>query len=283
MPVDDRTKRLANPALLAKMRAAIPRDMQKADADDVVQGVFEELLATVLPDTDDGLIGLAVVTVRRRCTDRFRALQRRKQRDVEDLELGESLPEPEVPRDAVDEDLQRIQDAVEAEIARGRLSPQDRDLARMLAQGMTLAQIAEATGEPLGTVKWRASRLKAHMAKYWYLYAATAVLLVVAGMTRKRTAFEIGRDLTGETPPPAGSTEPLLYSADHYISMAQDMCDDNFWSECEKHLDEARQVDPLSERRPEVIAMRAQIAKAKVDSGPVDDPFKGPSKGPGKR
>jgi DNA-directed RNA polymerase specialized sigma24 family protein len=279
MPSDDRTARLADPDLLAKMRAAVPRDMQKADADDVVQGVFERLLLMEsLPADKDGLIGLSITMVKHREIDVFRSRNRRAGREIDDVLLGESVAEPEVPRDELDEHLQLLIHAADQEVLKGRLPPKASELARMLAQGMSPAEIAAATGRPVGTVKSDTSRLKAHLARYWYLYAAGMVLLVVAGLVRKRTAFDIGRDITGETPPPASSTQPqLLYSADHYIGTAADACADQFWDDCEKNLDLAKQVDPLSEQRPQVVAMREQIAQTKVvydGGGPLKPPLK---------
>jgi RNA polymerase sigma factor (sigma-70 family) len=280
-PDDDRIARLSDPDVLAKVRASVPRDMQPADASDVVQKVFERLLlAPELPRTKDGLLGLAVVTTRHVAIDELRRAGRRAKKDIDvDGEgVEESLADAAEDDSAEAEQVRLLNRAVEGEIAKGRLTEDKRELARMLVAGMTPTQIARATGRPLGTVKSDVSRLKAHLAKYWHLYVGAAVIALVFYVARKyRTpGFEIGPDdlamsasATASTARPATSVAPP--DPQKLRDDARDMCRDGFYPDCEKDLDQAKALDPTGESLPYVKDMRATIAKWKaLKSAPQD-------------
>ncbi len=281
---DDRLERLADPDLLIRVRTAVPREMQPADAKDVVQRVYEKLLLIdPLPATKDGLYGLAFVMTRHESIDEFRRLGKRAAKfvDVEaaptsDREpLAASIAEPPNEAAMTEEQIELVLRAVDGEIAKGRLSEDKRELARMLVAGMTPTQIAKAKGVPVGTVKSDASRLRAHLAKHWGLYAGTAVVLLVVFAVRMRRPGEpeIGPDdvamsATATTARPAASTAP---DAEALRNLAIQMCQDGFYVPCEEKLDQAKAVDPASESLPFVKEMRETIArwKARKNAPPV--------------
>jgi DNA-directed RNA polymerase specialized sigma24 family protein len=279
----ERTRRLADPALHAKVRSVLPRNLQPADGDDVVQKVFIRLLLIAeLPPTPERLMGLAIVVTKRVAVDHFRRVGVKKGREVDVEEhvdvLGASEPEVSIDEG---EQLRLALQHVEERVAEGDLPANMLVIARMLAEGKSDEEIAAVTGQTKAAVKMAKSRLRKHLRQYWVAYlagASLAIVLLVFAVRRPSGACDIGRDLTGETPAPATSTQPqLLYSADHYIGMAQDACDDQFWDDCEKNLDYAKQVDPLSEQRPQVVEMREKIAKVRAPSD-AGEPFKGPIK-----
>jgi RNA polymerase sigma factor (sigma-70 family) len=278
---DERIERLADPALLAKVRDAVPREMQVADAKDVVQRVYEKLLLIdPLPATKDGLFGLAHVMTKHEAIDEFRRQGRRAAKfvDVEgapssDREpLGASIPEPPSEGTMTDEQIETLLRVVEGEIAKGRLSEDKRELARMLVDGMTPSQIAKARGVPVGTAKSDASRLRAHIAKYWSVYASTAVIVLVVFAVRLRRPgpeSEIGPDTAAMSASAAPSTAPAGSTSRgrSFMDQATLMCADGFYDECEKDLDQAVARNPQFEALPEVKAMRAAIAKWKAQEG----------------
>ncbi len=90
-----RTKRLADAALMAKVRDFVPRKLQKADADEIVQKVFLRLLLiATLPPTQDRLLGLAVIVTKQVSLDHFRRVSVRLGREVDVEEQSEPCRSP---------------------------------------------------------------------------------------------------------------------------------------------------------------------------------------------
>jgi DNA-directed RNA polymerase specialized sigma24 family protein len=279
MPDDDRTARLADPAVLAKVRDSVPKDMQAADAKDVVQAVFLRLLAlTTLPEGRDELLALCVVLTRRASIDRFRQLARASGKFVDVTELEAELPDPAASRERLTEAMERMLWVVEEEIRRGQLPASKRELARMIALGMTPTEIAKATGQPVGTVKSDTSRLRQHLAKRWHLYAGAFVLALALGvLARRRPSPEIGPDDEAMTRPTATassapSAAPAASSdaqrAAELRAQASRACAAKDVLACKKALDDARRLDDSGELLPEVEEMRRTIERTMQDKEP---------------
>src|SRR5918997_148788 len=106
--------------------------------------------ATARPRTSPG----ATVTAGRRC-GRNAVIDFNRRRSVR----------PSLPAHEADEDPQALTDSIEQAVLRWqvaaaleRLTPEHREVVRLAHfQGLTLREVAERTGIPLGTVKSRAS------------------------------------------------------------------------------------------------------------------------------
>lgn len=119
-----------------------------AAAEDVLQDIFMQLWRK--PDAFDGSRGsLAAwlsVIARHRSIDRLR--QRRPETDIEDVVIASSVDlRDETERSLVIEKVRVVLD---------QMSPDQRKALELAYfQGLTHTEIAEKTGEPLGTVKTR--------------------------------------------------------------------------------------------------------------------------------
>jgi DNA-directed RNA polymerase specialized sigma24 family protein len=271
-PLDPRVARLADPDVLARIRERVPRDMQEADANDVMQLVYEKLLLLdPLPETKEGLLALVGTMTKHGATDRFRQIQRERGKlvDVDGDEHGDgggadhvAAPDAE-PLDVQVEKLRRLADE---EHAKGRISAEQRDVAHLLFEGLSYAQISEATGRPIGTVKSDAFRLKAHFAKHWPKWATgiAMVVLLAIGLSRRREVFTIGPDTNGMDRPAASTAPPAPTTIDDHDATwfrgdANLMCSDRLWDQCEQDLDNAKKLDPKSEDLPDVKQWRQDI------------------------
>jgi RNA polymerase sigma-70 factor, ECF subfamily len=119
-----------------------------AAAEDILQEVFMKLWRTpnVFDESRGSLAGWLAVIARNRAIDSLR--QRRPESDIEDVIVS---VEPDLVREA---DWSRMRDKI-----RGALSVmpalQRSALEMAFFEGLTHTEIAEKTGEPLGTVKTR--------------------------------------------------------------------------------------------------------------------------------
>jgi RNA polymerase sigma factor (sigma-70 family) len=269
-----RTKRLADAALMAKIREKVPRKLQPADADEIVQKVFLRLLLiATLPPTRDRLLGLAVIVTKQVSLDHFRRASVRLGREADVEEHSELLPAPELQVDLDEEQKIRLAlDKVEEDAAAGRIPKSLVRIAQLLAEGKTYAEIAELTGSTEAAVKMQASRLRSHLRQHWakWLAAATtvgALVLYVVFGRRPAPSWDIGPDTAAmsasaaPTTAPGGSTAPGRPS---FIDQATLMCADGFYDACEKDLDQAVALNPQFEALAEVKEMRAAIAKWKA-------------------
>jgi RNA polymerase sigma factor (sigma-70 family) len=271
-----RTKRLADAALMAKIREKVPRKLQPADADEIVQKVFLRLLLiATLPPTQDRLLGLAVIVTKQVSLDHFRRASVRLGREADVEEHSELLPAPELQVDLDEEQKIRLAlDKVEEDAAAGRIPKSLVRIAQLLAEGKTYAEIAELTGSTEAAVKMQASRLRSHLRQHWakWLAAATGVgalvLYLVIGR-RPAPSWDIGPDTAAMSASAAPSTAPAGSTSrgPSFMDQATLMCADGFYDECEKDLDQAVARNPQFEALPEVKAMRAAIAKWKAQEG----------------
>lgn len=127
-----------------------------ADAEDATQEIFLELWKCA--DRFDAAAGSEAVFVatiaRRRLIDRLRARKRRPRTEELDEETL-SLPAD----DSVEMAGSVAAEAAIAERALAQLEPSQREVLLMgVVEGMTHAEIAVATGKPLGTVKTQLRR-----------------------------------------------------------------------------------------------------------------------------
>jgi len=281
-----RTKRLADPALMAKIRDFVPRKVQRADADEIVQKVFLRLLLiATLPPTQDRLFGLAVIVTKQVSLDHFRRVSVRLGREADVEEHSELLPQPELQVDLDEEQKIRLAlTKVEEDAAAGRIPESLVVIARYLAEGKTYAEIAALTGSTEAAVKMQASRLRKHLREHWGKWLAGATTLGVFALffllTRRPVVPgpEIGPDnvamsATATTARPAASS--VGPGPDALRALAVEACQDQFYEECERRLDQAKAADPTSESLPVVKDLRETIAKWKAQpSVPPQGPLK---------
>jgi RNA polymerase sigma factor (sigma-70 family) len=279
-----RTRRLADPALMAKIRDFVPRKLQPADADEIVQQVcLRLLLIATLPPTQERLFGLAVIVTKQVSLDHFRRASVRLGRETDVEEHSELLPAPEMQIDLDEEQKIRLAlTKVEEDAAAGRIPGSLVVIARYLAEGKTYAEIAQLTGSTEAAVKMQASRLRRHLRTHWAKWVAgitavgALVLFVVLGRRPAVPGSEIGPDnvamsATATTALPAASTGP---DPQALRDLALEMCQDGFYVQCEERLDQAKAADPTSESLPIVKELRATIAKWKAQKDAPKGPLK---------
>jgi RNA polymerase sigma-70 factor (ECF subfamily) len=129
-----------------------------SEAEEVIQDAFVQIWEKA--PTFDPLLGAAfnwaMSITRHRAIDRLRSRQRRARLADQLQEFGEADP----PRTAApDQDAQGADDASSVRSALSRLPTDQRQAIEMaFFGGLTHPEIAEALGEPLGTVKARIRR-----------------------------------------------------------------------------------------------------------------------------
>ncbi|HEX9793359.1 MAG TPA: sigma-70 family RNA polymerase sigma factor, partial [Planctomycetota bacterium] len=126
----------------------------RTEAEDAVQDVFIQLWkkAGSFDPTRGGEASFVGVIARRRCVDRIRRGARRKEVTAEVHDEATAAPSAE-------EQSIRGEEAARAATALAALPEGQRQVLEMsVCRGMTQAQVAEALGMPLGTVKTHARR-----------------------------------------------------------------------------------------------------------------------------
>lgn len=119
-----------------------------AAAEDILQEVFMKLWRTpnVFDENRGSLAGWLAVIARNRAIDSLR--QRRPETDIEDVVVS---VEPDLVREA---DWSRTRDKIRGAL-NGMPTLQRSALEMAFFEGLTHTEIAEKTGEPLGTIKTR--------------------------------------------------------------------------------------------------------------------------------
>jgi RNA polymerase sigma-70 factor (ECF subfamily) len=126
----------------------------RPQAEDVVQEAFLGLWRSgARYDRGRGSVRTWVLgIVHHRAVDALRRMSGHERRRVDDAELGERLPAPE----RTDVEAARREEAREVRAALGALPDEQRHVVELAYfGGFTHSEIAEALGEPLGTVKGR--------------------------------------------------------------------------------------------------------------------------------
>jgi DNA-directed RNA polymerase specialized sigma24 family protein len=252
-------RRVAAPAVRAKVLAVIGKRVPAGDRDDVAQAAFVRLLLiATLPESDDELLALAVVVTRGQVVDHYRRSAVREARVADGAEVDAIAFDADVAGAHVREEWRGSLAFVEAEVAAGRVEPEILRWARRLAAGDTLAEIAADENIPETTLKNRLRQARVHLRKHWRKYgggvAAFAALLALAL-----------HEEPGEVTAPYPSA--WLHQAQEARERATVDCRDGAWHACEEQLDQASRLDPDSEGRPEVKALRGAIDRAIHDSG----------------
>jgi RNA polymerase sigma factor (sigma-70 family) len=275
-------KRVASPAVRAKMLATLGKKLQRADAEEVMQRAYVRLLTLVdrLPEDDDGLLGLVVVVVRGQMVDHFRrdAVHQARHADGDEADAAPEVPDRTSLQQQ--EEYRRLYEFAKNEEVAGRVDPDCLRWAERLARGDTYADIARDEGIPEATIRKRMERFRKHMASRWRLYSGLAgvVVCVIFFVVRPKPEPPIARTHDVDTAPSAASSAPATeWPAQHAERLrreARAACDLDDWDVCGAKLDEARDLDVDSEARRDVVQMRDEIARAL--SGKPPRPLKPP-------
>ncbi|HEY1692176.1 MAG TPA: sigma-70 family RNA polymerase sigma factor [Polyangiaceae bacterium] len=260
-------RRIASPAVRAKMRAVIGDQLQKADADDVVQKTYLRLLTAIdrLPEDEDGLLGFVVVVTvgevkrrhKRAAVDQARFTERR---ELEDDEREDGALSPQLR-----EEFREIHAWAVKQQADGRVDPDCLRWAERIARGDTFEEIAEDEGIPAATVRKRMERFRKHMKEHRLAYAGGLSVLVLALVffLRPPSRPDIVAEPTPPTTPSAVPTAVATETPDQIAARlrheAQLLCDAKKFTECEAKLYEAGNWDAEIGAKPDVIQMQHAI------------------------
>ena len=257
--------RLSKPEVIAKIRSVIPRRIQSQDRDDVVQGAMMRLLVLPeLPDTDDGLLGMAVVMAKRELVDFLRRQARAAKREIDADDLAEVLAIPEPSTGLAKQVVTELLGYVDEQVAAGHVEPDIAEAARMLAAGHSYAEIAVAKGTKATTLK---SQMRKIFTQYAAIAAAALVVLAVLVWPRRPSPTEDRRTIgyEPEPPPPVssapveGNPEDVDMPPKQWREFAHEACGEVDYPRCERYLDRAKKLDPDGELDPDVQRMRDAI------------------------
>jgi DNA-directed RNA polymerase specialized sigma24 family protein len=265
-PTHPHAARLSKPEVIAKIRSVIPRRIQSHDRDDIVQGAMIRLLMLPeLPETDDGLLGMAVVMTKRELIDSLRRQARAARREVDADELAEVLEIPEPATGLAKQVVAGFLEYVEKQVAAGDVEPDIAEAARMLAAGHSYAEIAEAKGTKATTLK---SRMRKIFTQYAAVAGAALVVLVVLLWPPRPSPTEDRTNIGYEPPPPPvfsapteGNPEDVDMPPKLWREFAHEACNMVDYARCERYLDRAKKLDPDGELDPGVQRMRDEIHK----------------------
>jgi DNA-directed RNA polymerase specialized sigma24 family protein len=275
-PLHPNAKRIASPAVRDKIRQAIGKKLQKADADDVEQKVYVRLLEIVdrLPAGDDPLLALTFVITEGKVADKLNGADRSDGGHDDPSAIERALPPHARVSPQQREELRALLVYVHKEEREGRISPGTLPIAKRLAKGETFDEIAAHTGVPASTLRSMMTRARENLRADWKVYSGLGgtviALLIYLGLTRDG-------DRVGAPRPPneepsettsAPAPETPAQAAARLRREAKAACDARDWTTCEARLDAASKVDPTSNARREVIDMRTAIAQGKSGTPP---------------
>jgi DNA-directed RNA polymerase specialized sigma24 family protein len=266
------------------MRDVIGKQVGRSDADDVVQAAFLVLLKMVaeLPEVEDELLALVTVVTKRRLIDFFRHRAVREGRDagIEDIEEA-PVSDGSVSLEAR-ADWAKMLDLVEQEIDKGNIPPEVLRWARGLAEGKTVAEMATEDDVSESKIKMALKRAREKLGPLWDQRVKVGAGLIVAfivflffprqhpaphGRGHDRDMGAPKMPTIAEPEAPDAEALPLdagLVTADDLRATAREACNAHQFAICQMDLDRAAQLDPDGEKRPDVIALREAIAKARV-------------------
>jgi DNA-directed RNA polymerase specialized sigma24 family protein len=258
----DRKTFLSDPSLLAALGAHVRSRVPAADADDVVQSVIADALASQNAPDDEGamkrwLFGVA----RNKIADFYRRTRRELPTDEED-----AVAAPSSGREGAG-DLLRW---AEEELPPGSDAKRTFEWMLREGEGEKLESIAASEKLPAPRVRKRVSRMREHFRARWAAYVAAlaaaglAVILVFYIFRKKPEPEAIIVPETHPSVPSAtvSATKTPDELAHEERSRALEACDRADWVPCLEGLDRAALVDPAGDRAPRVVAARAAAAKA---------------------
>jgi DNA-directed RNA polymerase specialized sigma24 family protein len=266
------------------MLDVVGKQVSKSDADDVVQAAFLVLLKMVaeLPEGDPELLALVAVVTKRRLIDFFRHRAVRQGRDAGIEDVAEAPVSDGSVSLEERADWAKMLDLAEEQIAAGNIPPEVLRWARGLSEGKTIAEMATEEGVSASKIKMALKRAREKLQPLWEEKLKVGGVLIVAFLCfiffpRRGPAPEIHRDRDDmgapTTPSSAAPAAPDAaaperdagaVTADDLRATARIACNAQRFAICQSDLDRAAEIDPDSEERPDVIAMRAAIAKSRV-------------------
>lgn len=264
-------KRIASPAVRAKMLAVCGKQLRGTDCDDVIQKSYMRLLTLLdeLPETEERLLGLVVVIVRGQIVSHFR------RGDVEQARHASEDAPPVASAEEADASMaervewQRLYEWAREKEARGEIDADCIRWAARLTQGDDYATIAADEGLTEGAVRKRMARFRKLMREHWKeatgLGGAVLALLIFLFARHKEPAIEATHDryVAPSATASAVAVETPQQKAASLREAAKGSCDVGDTVTCEKLLDEAKELDPFGEEQHEVIELRHFIANVK--------------------
>ena len=180
-------------------------------------------------------------------------------------------------RDAIDEVTSLPEGAVDAELKAAGVDPAEAERRAMAAIEAALAGAGGAAEAPASKVVTLPKAAARAPSRRWVVVGSIAAAAAVAATVGAMNAGRIVEALRGgpepirpdEYPPPTATRrEPTpVDKATALRDKAFESCSAHDWDLCAQRLDDAKAMDPAGEERPEVIAARRAIAKAKDDEG----------------
>ncbi|HEY8089234.1 MAG TPA: hypothetical protein VIF09_15350, partial [Polyangiaceae bacterium] len=269
-PSHPNARRIASPAVRERILTVLRGKAQHADVMDAMQKVYVRLLLLVeeLPESNGELLALVTVVAQGKLVDHKRRQTVDLARNVDaDDEAVIELPAKGLSAYTTSE-WKRLFAFVEKLEERGEVQPGFLRVARRLAAGETYEDIAPDEGISAPALRKRMERERRNLVARWTAYsglggAVLAVLLVLLARKPKSDIVAApGPVFTSQTASTAVATETPAQQAARLRSEAKVLCDKAQWPACAAKLDEARDLDSLSESRREVLNMRSTIRAA---------------------
>jgi DNA-directed RNA polymerase specialized sigma24 family protein len=269
-PPHPNARRIATPAVRAKILAAIGRRLQPSERDDVMQKTYLRLFAVLdrLPESEDELLGLVGVVTHGQVIDQMRLNTIRDGRLVEESEAAdvEEPAEAVTPEQRVE--WKALRDVADQAVKDGAVPPEALRWAERLARGDTYEEIGLDEGLPAATVRKRMERFRKILRSRWT--QATGLTGAVIGAVLLFFYFRhpATPDIVPEAyvPEPSATSAPAAETPEQKVTRltkeAQALCDKRDFDACEARLNDASDIDRDNEYRPPVIKMRHAIQDA---------------------
>lgn len=269
-PPHPNARRIATPAVRAKILAVIGRMLQPAERDDVMQKTYVRLFVIIdrLPESDEDLIGFVGGITHGLVINQLRS------NSVRDRRLGEESEAADVeePAEAVTPqqrlEWKALHEVADQAVKDGAVPPEALVWAERLARGDTYAHIGDDEGLPEATVRKRMERFRKILRSRWT--QATGITGAVIGALL--LYFGLRHPATPNIVPEAYVPVPTVTSAPaeetpaqkvaRLTSQAQALCDRLDFEACEARLNDASDIDRDNESRPAVVKMRHAIQNA---------------------
>lgn len=236
-------------ALIAMVRKRVP----ESEVEDIVQQALAEAIESPnAPEDSESLRRWIFGVAKHKVVD----YHRRAGRESFDLPDVEGTPAPHVEADLLRWAQRNLPDGAENE----------KTLDWMLreGEGEKLESIAASERLPPPRVRQRVSRLRRHLKENWQREVA---LLAALGVIVSAVVLFI---LKREGPEPI-THEVVDPRAEPMRRLALEKCGRDEWKPCLEGLDQARELDPAGDGRPEVQEARRAAGKALEATPPVLD------------
>ncbi len=247
---------LADPRFHRALASMVRKRVPESDADDIVQSVLTDALASkTAPEDPDAMRKWVFAVAKNKIADFYR-----KRRREEPSELAD-IPAEETPYS--ERDLLRW---AERELPPNSESPKTLEWMLREGDGEKLESIAESEQIPAPRVRQRVSRMRRFLKERWVATALAGTLVVITIIVillKVRPSPQPDVAVTPEIPrPTAPVRDPRLELAGKERKDALDKCDHSEWQPCLDGLDRAAVDDPTIEADPRVIQARKAAGDA---------------------